>query len=265
MKPSINVVSFSGGRDSTALLLLMLEHNYPIDKIVFVDFGKEFPQLYAHIEKVKQYIKPIQIVTLSLDYDYYLGDYKKVRGKLKGSYGYGFPDFNHRWCTSLKVRTIHNYIKDPNAMYYLGICHDEPQRLKTYYNKIYLLDEFGLSEDDALQYCYAKGFTWDGLYESFVRASCWCCPFKRMDELRLLYRDFPFLWQQLEEMQNKSWRKFTSIYTVQQLTQKFKQEIENKTMRICLKHNKSTELLLNANNKKEILAHLNFLKIANMK
>ena len=51
-----NVISFSGGKDSTAMLLMMLEKNMPIDEIIFCDTGKEFPQMYDHIDKVQKYI-----------------------------------------------------------------------------------------------------------------------------------------------------------------------------------------------------------------
>lgn len=51
-----HIISFSGGKDSTAMLLMMLENNMPIDEIIFCDTGKEFPQMYDHIEKVQKYI-----------------------------------------------------------------------------------------------------------------------------------------------------------------------------------------------------------------
>ena len=51
-----HVVSFSGGKDSTAMLLMMLDKGMPIDDIIFSDTGMEFPALNTHIEKVEQYI-----------------------------------------------------------------------------------------------------------------------------------------------------------------------------------------------------------------
>lgn len=42
-KPIYYVVSFSGGKDSTAMLLRLLELNYPIDEVVCCDTYKEFP------------------------------------------------------------------------------------------------------------------------------------------------------------------------------------------------------------------------------
>ena len=47
----IGVVCFSGGKDSTAMLLRMLEINdpaqYPIKRVIFADTEFEFPELYA--------------------------------------------------------------------------------------------------------------------------------------------------------------------------------------------------------------------------
>lgn len=38
------IVNLSGGKDSTALLLMLLERGAQIDYIVFADTGKDFPQ-----------------------------------------------------------------------------------------------------------------------------------------------------------------------------------------------------------------------------
>ena len=66
-----HIVSFSGGKDSTAMLLKMLENNMQIDDIIFCDTGKEFPQMYEHIRKVKDYIKrPITILKSEKSFDY---------------------------------------------------------------------------------------------------------------------------------------------------------------------------------------------------
>lgn len=49
-----HVVSFSGGKDSTAMLLMMIEKNMPIDEIIMCDTGVEFDEMYDHVEKVKK-------------------------------------------------------------------------------------------------------------------------------------------------------------------------------------------------------------------
>lgn len=68
-----NVVQFSGGKDSTAMLLLLLERGVTVDEIIFCDTGMEFPELYRHIEKVKEYIdRPITVLKPEHNFEYYL-------------------------------------------------------------------------------------------------------------------------------------------------------------------------------------------------
>ena len=110
-----NIVSFSGGKDSTAMLLMMIEKGMPIDKIICVDTTKEFPQMYEHIQKVQKMIEPLKIEIVKIDFDYWFGEHIKTRGKRKGEKGYGFPDFRVRWCTfqkrDEKIKWVKNYSK----------------------------------------------------------------------------------------------------------------------------------------------------------
>ena len=53
-KPTLSVVSFSGGKDSTAMLLKMLEMGMQVDVVLFCDTELEFEQLYEHIRKVEE-------------------------------------------------------------------------------------------------------------------------------------------------------------------------------------------------------------------
>ena len=50
MKPEKYVVSLSGGKDSTAMLLRLLEEKRSVDLILFCDTGLEFPRplVYGH-------------------------------------------------------------------------------------------------------------------------------------------------------------------------------------------------------------------------
>ena len=203
-----HIVSFSGGKDSTAMLLRMLEENMQVDEIIYCDTYKEFPQMYKHIEKIKKYIKEKynkEITTLKAekDFDYYMFEHEKTRGKNKGKRGYGWPTMLCRWCTSnLKTNVINKYLKAQNEEYteYIGIACDEPKRIK---DKCYPLIDWGMTEKDCLHYCYERGFNWEGLYEHFDRVSCWCCPLKNLKELKTLYTHYPELWEELKEMDKK--------------------------------------------------------------
>lgn len=108
------IVSFSGGKDSTAMLLLLIEKKYPIDEIIMCDTGVEFEDMYKHIEKVKQIIDmPITILKSEKSFEYYMFEHVKTKGKNKGSKGYSWADFRNRWCTTyLKQRVIAKYLKE---------------------------------------------------------------------------------------------------------------------------------------------------------
>jgi 3'-phosphoadenosine 5'-phosphosulfate sulfotransferase (PAPS reductase)/FAD synthetase len=87
-----HIVSFSGGKDSTVMLLMMVEYGISIDEIVFCDTEKEFPQMYDHIEKVQKYIgQEITILREPGKFDYLMFDHVKTKGKHKGKRGYGWP------------------------------------------------------------------------------------------------------------------------------------------------------------------------------
>ena len=50
-KQIFHAVSLSGGKDSTAMLLLMIERGMPIDIVLTADTGMEFPETvsYTHL------------------------------------------------------------------------------------------------------------------------------------------------------------------------------------------------------------------------
>ena len=123
----------------------------------------------------------------------------------------------NRWCTAmLKTRVIAKYLKELKKEYdvieYIGIAADEPKRIKE--NGCYPLVEWSMTEKDCLDYCYAKGFDWGGLYEIFHRVSCWCCPLQALSELRKLYVHFPDLWAQLRRWDDSTWRRWNILEPV---------------------------------------------------
>lgn len=159
----MNIVSFSGGKDSTAMLLLMIEKGIAVDDIVFCDTGMEFPQMYDHIDKVEKTIqRKITFLKGNNTYEYFLGEHVKKNGKV----GYGHPDFRNRWCTTLlKKAPFFKYInKLDNVVEYHGIAFDEKHRIEINNKKVriinYPLVEWQITENQALDYCYSKGFDW---------------------------------------------------------------------------------------------------------
>ena len=56
MRPYI-IASFSGGKDSTAMVLHMLELGEQLDEVIFCDTYMEFPEMYEHVRKVREVIE----------------------------------------------------------------------------------------------------------------------------------------------------------------------------------------------------------------
>lgn len=221
-----NIVQFSGGKDSTAMLLMMLEKGMPVDEIIFCDTGMEFPEVYQHIKQVEKYIGR-KITRLSADYsfEYYLYDIptKPKKEKNRGR-GYGWPRMFNRWCTSrMKIRVTEKYLKNLGEyITYIGIAADEPKRHKNVpENVMHLLYEWGITEVEALNYCYDKGFDFGGLYKNHKRIGCWCCPLQRMSDLRFLYHNHKDLWKKLKEMDKNAPYPFKEKYSLEDLEQRF--------------------------------------------
>ena len=51
-----HAVSLSGGKDSTAMLLLMIERDMPINMVLSADTGMEFPEMYEHLAKLDEHL-----------------------------------------------------------------------------------------------------------------------------------------------------------------------------------------------------------------
>ncbi len=93
-------------------------------------------------------------------------------------------------------------------MQYIGIAADEAGRCKQDKTKCYPLVDWGIDEAQALQICYDRGFDFGGLYRIYHRASCFCCPFQRIGELRQLRLHHPQLWEKLLAMDNRAREQF---------------------------------------------------------
>lgn len=221
-------VSLSGGKDSTAMLLRLLEENRQVDDIVFFDTGWEFPQMLEHIERVEDFIgRKVTRLCPPKSFEWRMMYQPIIRGQGKKTgdvyrIGNGWPSMNRRWCTQEKMNVLRKYTK--GAVQCIGIASDEIRRMQSTTfagpNRIYPLIEWDMTEADCLAYCKDRGFDWGGLYQKFTRVSCFCCPFQRVGELRTLRREFPDLWQKMLDWDaridpNRGFRGYDTVHDLE--------------------------------------------------
>lgn len=242
-----HAVSLSGGKDSTCLLLLMIERGMPIDLVLNTDTGMEFPEMYDHLAKVDEYLyreRGLHITTLRhpKGFEWLMFDEPKQKASSIANRqklgvplcGNGWPGARVRWCTGqLKTHLMNkevNRLKGKyNALHYIGIAADEAHRCK---DGQYPLVEWGITEAQALQICYDRGFDFGGLYRIYHRASCWCCPLQRIGNLRNLRHHHPELWARLLDLDNRARAQFGATplgcfkqnWSVERLEQRFARE-----------------------------------------
>ena len=198
-----HIVSFSGGKDSTAMLLMMVERNMQVDDIVFADTGMEFPEMYEYIAKVESHIKrKITRVKSEKSWDDYFYS-KKTRGKYVGTI-YGFPLSGGSWTAwcqdRLKIRPLNKYLKEQGEhLIYLGIAYDEPKRIaRLQKNARAPLAYWEYTEAMCRKYLEDQDML-NPLYEKFNRLGCWCCPKQNLKALRVLMDSYPDLWVKLHK------------------------------------------------------------------
>lgn len=217
-KPKIYVLSFSGGKDSTKLLMELIRRKCPLDLVIFFDTGWEFFVMYEHIEKCKKICETngIKFVTLypEKSFDYLMFD-KEVEERDGGGihYGYSWCGGSCRWGTTEKTKAIKQYIKQfDDVIVYVGIASDEKHRLEkewAEYKRFPLVD-WNITERECLLGCYEDGFTWGGMYKYLDRLSCKYCANKNNKELKNIRDYYPDEWEALKSYQRKTDRPYRS-------------------------------------------------------
>lgn len=201
------------------MLLEMIRREIPIDVVLNVDTGMEFPAMYDHINQVEEFLlaeRGIRLTRLRAEKTFEELMFDAVRdAEQGGGKGYGWPCAVVRWCTGqLKVHLILSFVKtlSQTPFHYIAFAADEIKRLERINNQAphrrYPLIDWGITEAQALEGCYRAGYTWDGLYEDFSRVSCWCCPLQSLEELRVLRAHYPELWTELRRLDDRAIAQF---------------------------------------------------------
>ena len=122
-RPVRHILNVSGGKDSSALALLMAGRVKGLEQFrldgmeyVFCDTQKELPETYEFLARLEAELSA-KIVRLNAKagFDHWL--------KVFGGY---LPSPQNRWCTKLlKLKPFETYVGDDNVISYIGLRADE--------------------------------------------------------------------------------------------------------------------------------------------
>ena len=196
--------SCSGGKDSVAMIEMMIAYKMPLDEIVFAVVDKEFKtETMFRKVLIKRWsemgFKCVELQTKETWDKWFFG--KMNRGKNKGKRrGYPLTAYPCWWSREAKFNILDRYMKD--GIRYIGIAKDEPKRYHPEkYDQGYrypLVTDFNMTEKDCYNLCESFGIL-NPLYLFFDRLGCYLCPKQSKKSLETLCVEFPNEWQELKK------------------------------------------------------------------
>lgn len=199
-----HIVNLSGGKDSTAMLLRLLELGMRVDRVVFADTGFEFPELYEYLKRVEDYthIKIEFLYPTKTFEEWFSGEL--TRGKKEGE-PRGMPQVLTPcyWSRESKIVPLEKVQQEAEVVY-VGIAFDEQHRMMKEAGKIkYPLVDWGWTEQDCVDYLNKKKM-FNPLYVNFNRLGCWLCPQQSTNSLYVLWKNYPELWSKLKALEGRN-------------------------------------------------------------
>lgn len=189
-------VAFSGGKDSTAMALLMAERNEDF-LLLFTPAGDEPDSLFAHVYDIakqtgKELIEPPnRPLAFWIDYHNAL------------------PSWRMRWCTrQIKIQPCIDWLaQHPGTTLCVGLRADEEARVGLYGDHCayrYPLREEGWNEADVWAFLSARGVSVPD------RTNCELCYGQRLSEWWSLWKTNPQKWAEGEAYEARTGHTFRS-------------------------------------------------------
>lgn len=211
-------LSWSGGKDSTASIILCYEKGIHIDEIVFCEIMFDHKRNISgedpeHIDWVYNIAIPIienqfgyKVKVIRPENDYYSLARHVIKRSRNGWNGYVYGFVQGGFCfmnSEAKVDALKKYDKSLTGEYQkiVGIAYDEPKRLERLKgtNKISVLADYMIVENQTYDMCKKYNLL-SPIYKNGSRGGCWFCPNKNLKGFAKLKKNYPLLWEELREI-----------------------------------------------------------------
>jgi len=205
------VSMLSGGRDSTAMTLMLLEKGEPLDYIVFCDTGLEHDLMYEYVDKLdaffqRKYNMKITRLHPARDYETYIKEPRKKGdnvGKTRGTPSVIDMCF---WRVEAKREPVIRWIKKlglENVIQYNGFVYGEQERVNNMPDNVKApLYDWKLKEIDVQRYLEDNEME-NPLYKDFSRTGCACCGKNKLDDKFIVYEKYPDKWDFMKRIEKE--------------------------------------------------------------
>ena len=240
---------WSGGKDSTASIILCYEKGIHLDGVIFSEvmfdhkrnISAENPKFIkwvydVAIPKIKEMGYDVIVIRSDKDYLHYFHKMYEKSKKGRNGLKYGFPVSGGCWVNScLKFSGVKKWETQQKKIggfeEIVGIAYDEPKRYENALKRGQrsVLVEYEIVEKDTFAICEKYGLL-NPTYADRSRGGCWFCPNASIKELSQLRKEYPNLWNEIVELsktENLYFYGFKFGKTVEQVEQEMNQYEQN--------------------------------------
>jgi len=200
----MNIASYGGGTNSTAMLIECVNRGIAVDLILFADTGGEKPHTYQYVKTFSRWLveNKYPAITIVQTQDKH-GTYMTLEQKCLTSHSLPSVAYGMKSCSDKhKIRPVDKYLNNhlPAVNEWgagriitklIGFDADEPQRAiprkNEKYENWYPLIEWWMGRDECIETIENEGLCLPG------KSACFFCPSSRPSEIRQLKQVYPEL------------------------------------------------------------------------